>query len=53
MTWDEYVDKLDAHANQCEVCATSRKLNTIDHVCEQGQAIVDEYAAGVTNVKKS
>lgn len=45
MTYEEYAEKLNRHADTCTMCAASKKTSTTFGVCDEGQAIIDEWKA--------
>lgn len=45
MTFEEYAEALNNHADACPTCDASRKLGVTKEVCEEGRKIVDEWRA--------
>lgn len=45
MTYEEYADAMNAHADSCSQCDASRKTGLTHGVCETAQSIIGEWKA--------
>jgi hypothetical protein len=45
MTYEEYADQMNAHADGCEQCAFARDTGLTDGACEVAKGIITEWKA--------
>ena len=43
MTYEEYEEKLNAHADTCGKCDAARNARSVTHVCDEGRDIVWKF----------
>ena len=46
-TYEKYAEDMNTHADQCEVCALSRKTNSTAGVCDEARKLVEAWKAFV------
>lgn len=44
MTYEEYADLMNAHADACPVCDFARKTGLTDGACEEAQGIIKQWS---------